>query len=149
MKRGVLLAALALTALATWALWPDPGAPAGASVSERARQGAPAADGLAARVIAGDDLPPEGTRSLFDHLVAQNEQLPYPFEKLVALVQAQDAEGRAPPALLIPDGRSLLKASAHFARPWTRAGRSCPSRSRAPRGSSITAAGCCDEVRST
>ncbi len=112
-----LLAALALAALATWALWPDSGAPGAASVSERARLGAPAADGLAARVIAGDDLPPEGTRSLFDHLVAQNEQLPYPFEKLVALVQAQDAEGRPSPALLIPLGRSLLKASAHFERP--------------------------------
>jgi hypothetical protein len=116
-KRGVLLAALALGALAAWTLWPDPGAPAGVSVAERARQGAPAAGGLAGRVIGADDLPPEGTRSLFDHLIAQNEQLPYPFAKLVALVQAQDPDGRAPVALLIPLGRSLLKASAHFARP--------------------------------
>jgi len=117
-KRGVLLlAALALAALATWALWPEPGAPAGASLSERARQGAPAAGGLAGKIIGAEDLPPEGTRSLFDHLIAQNEQLPYPFEKLIALIQAQDADGRAPVALQIPLGRSLLKASAHFERP--------------------------------
>jgi mono/diheme cytochrome c family protein len=110
-------ATLVVAVLVTWALWPDPGAPPGASVAERARQGAPAAGGLAAKVIADDDLPPAGTRSLFDHLIAQNEQLPYPFEKLVALIQAQDPAGRAPVALLIPKGRSLLKASAHFARP--------------------------------
>jgi mono/diheme cytochrome c family protein len=106
-----------VAALLAWGLWPDASGPAGPSVSERARQGAAPPDALSARVIAAGDLPPEGTRSLFDHLIAQNEQLPYPFEKLVALVQAQDAEGRAPLALLIPRGRSLLKASAHFERP--------------------------------
>jgi len=115
-KRGYLLAALALGALAAWVLWPQSGGPAGPSISERARQPA-APSGLAAQVIPADDLPPEGTRSLFDHLVAQNEVLPFPFEKLVALIRAQDAENRAPVALLIPRGRSLLKASADFARP--------------------------------
>ena len=45
--------------------------------------GAPA-DSLSARVIAQGDLPAPGTRSLFDHLLAQNDGLPYPFEKLVA-----------------------------------------------------------------
>jgi len=116
MRKWAAFLALGVLGLVAWALWPqhDAGAP---SVSERARPGAPAAGGLAARVIAADDLPPEGTRSLFDHLIAQNEQLPFPFEKLVALVQAQDPDGRAPVALQIPLGRSLLKASAHFARP--------------------------------
>lgn len=90
--------------------------PAGASISERARQ-AGAAGPVSGKVISTGDLPPEGTRSLFDHLIAQNEQLPYPFEKLVALVQAQDPAGKPPLALLIPRGRSLLKAQADFDRP--------------------------------
>lgn len=109
--------ALLLGALAAWALWPQAAVTGGPSISERAQHSAVPLDALSAKVIPGDDLPPGGTRSLFDHLVAQNEQLPYPFEKLVALVQAQDPAGRAPVALLIPKGRSLLKASAHFARP--------------------------------
>jgi mono/diheme cytochrome c family protein len=115
-KRFLFASLAALAALLTWTFWPhgDGGAP---SVSARAQHGAAPADSLSARVISSEDLPPEGTRSLFDHLIAQNEQLPYPFEKLVALVRAQDAEGRAPVALLIPRGRSLLKASAHFERP--------------------------------
>ncbi|MGQ0586918.1 MAG: hypothetical protein ACT4PK_06930 [Gammaproteobacteria bacterium] len=116
MKLRVLLASFAIAAGLAWFLLPDKG-PAGPSVAERARQGAATGEALSSKVIPGDDLPPEGTRSLFDHLIAQNESLPFPFEKLVALVQAQDPEGRAPVALLIPQGRSLLKASAHFARP--------------------------------
>jgi mono/diheme cytochrome c family protein len=72
---------------------------------------------LSARLIASEDLPPAGTRSLFDHLVAQNESLPYPFEKLVAMLQKQDPEGRAPVTLMIPQGRSLLKAQADFHHP--------------------------------
>ncbi|MGH8441371.1 MAG: hypothetical protein ACRETF_00520 [Nevskiaceae bacterium] len=114
MKRGILLATVALAALAAWTLWPQQAA--GPSVSARSTQASGAA-GLHAKVVSGDDLPPAGTRSLFDHLIAQNESLPFPFEKLVALVQAQDPAGRAPLALLIPQGRSLLKASAHFVRP--------------------------------
>lgn len=121
MKKGVrpifLLVALALGALAAWLLWPQPQDAGGPSISARAGRGAAAAAGLSSKVIAGDDLPPAGTRSLFDHLIAQNEQLPYPFEKLLALIQAQDPAGRAPVTLLIPLGRSLLKASAHFERP--------------------------------
>jgi len=74
-------------------------------------------DSPSRRVIARDDLPPEGTRSLFDHLLAGNGGLPYPFEKLVDLVARYDAEARRPPAVLIPDGRSLLKAQATVAKP--------------------------------
>ena len=42
---------------------------------------------------------------------------PVPFDKLVAMIQAQDPDGRAPVALMIPRGRSLLKAQADFHRP--------------------------------
>ncbi len=120
MKKGVRpifwVAALLAGALVAWLSWPEP-AGQGPSVSERARHGAARPGVLSSQVIPGEDLPPEGTRSVFDHLIAQNEQLPYPFARLVALVGAQDPEGRAPLVLLIPQGRSLLKASAHFARP--------------------------------
>lgn len=117
MRPLFLVFALLLGALAAWALWPQAAVTGGPSISERARHSAVPPDALSAKIIPGGDLPPGGTRSLFDHLIAQNEQLPYPFEKLVALIQAQDPHGRAPLALLIPKGRSLLKASAHFARP--------------------------------
>jgi mono/diheme cytochrome c family protein len=117
MKRFLLLPAVVALALAAWALWPQAAVTGGPSISERAQHSAVPLDALSAQVIPGEDLPPGGTRSLFDHLIAQHEQLPYPFEKLVALIQAQDPEGRAPVALLIPKGRSLLKASAHFERP--------------------------------
>lgn len=72
---------------------------------------------LSAALISGDDLPPEGTRSLFDHVIAQNEALPYPFPKLLELLQRGDPQGAAPLTLLIPQGRSLLKAQADFAHP--------------------------------
>ena len=90
--------------------------PAGPSISELAKNtGAPPE--LSAKIISSQDLPPGGTRSLFDHLVANNESLPYPFEKLVAIVRAQDPAGAAPVMLLIPRGRSLLKAQANFEKP--------------------------------
>lgn len=88
----------------------------GTRISERAEQMA-VTEGLHARVVSKADLPPEGTRSLFDHLIAQNDGLPYPFEKLLALVQAQDVAAQPPLALMIPLGRSLLKAQADFAHP--------------------------------
>ena len=72
---------------------------------------------VSAAAIPQTDLPPPGTRSLFDHLLAQNDGLPYPFEDLVALLQRYDADGRPPVQLLIPEGRSLLKAQADFALP--------------------------------
>ncbi|MFA5938323.1 MAG: hypothetical protein WC809_03115 [Sinimarinibacterium sp.] len=74
-------------------------------------------DRLSARLIPNTDLPPEGTRSLFDHLVAQNDGLPYPFEALVEMIQKRAPSGSAPVALAIPFGRSLLKAQADFAHP--------------------------------
>lgn len=64
------------------------------------------------RVIPNTDLPPEGTRSLFDHLIAQNDGLPYPYSEVIEMLTKLDPEGSAPLSLLIPDGRSLLKGQA-------------------------------------
>lgn len=115
--KGRWLALLVLAALAGTAavLWPRGGG--GPGVTELARSNPPAAASLSTKLISSEDLPPQGTRSLFDHLVAQNDGLPYPFEKLVELIQRQDPEGKAPLVLMIPDGRSLLKASANHAHP--------------------------------
>ncbi len=110
------VAPLAFAALAVWIMWPEDGGPAGPSISERVKL-IGATPGLAAKIISDEDLPPEGTRSLFDHLIAQNEQLPYPFEKLVALISAQNPESQPPVSLMIPLGRSLLKAQADFEHP--------------------------------
>lgn len=67
-------------------------------------------------IIPETDLPPEGTRSLFDHIIAQNGVLPYPYEKLVNLIQALGPETE-PIGLLIPHGRSLLKGQADNSHP--------------------------------
>ncbi len=120
MKRWAAMLALAGTAAgAWWLLWPR--APAEAqSVEHRAAQldrSTEATPRLSAQVISNADLPPEGTRSLFDHLIAQNDGLPYPFEKLVALLTAQSPDGQPPVTVFIPFGRSLLKAQADFAHP--------------------------------
>ncbi len=94
------------------------GRESGIDIATRAAQAAPdATAALSAQVIASDDLPPEGTRSLFDHLVAQNDGLPYPFEKLVELIERQDPQGEKVVAVMLPLGRSLLKAQADFQHP--------------------------------
>lgn len=67
---------------------------------------------LHSRLIPDTDLPPAGTRSLFDHLIAQNDGLPYPFAEMIELLENQHPQGKAPLSLLIPDGRSLLKGQA-------------------------------------
>ena len=110
---------LVAAAIVAWLLRPsEPAHPAGPSIFERAEQTARSDTGtLSARVIPGGDLPPAGTRSLFDHLVAQNDALPYPFEKLVELIRAQAPPDQPPVALMIPLGRSLLKAQADFQHP--------------------------------
>ncbi len=89
------------------------------SVTERAAQPDSSFDpaSLSYKAIPPTDRPPEGTRSLFDHLIKENGSLPYPFEALVKLIASYDAEGRAPIMVLIPDGRSLLKGQADFRRP--------------------------------
>ena len=113
-----LFAALALVvALGAWRLLGQTGT-GSVSVIDRAQQPAPPqAARLSDSVLSSEDLPPPGTRSLFDHLVAQNDGLPYPFDQLVEMIRQQDPEGAAPVALTIPQGRSLLKGQADFHHP--------------------------------
>jgi hypothetical protein len=114
-----LLSLVIVAALAAggwyWLKSPQQGGPDISAAAKLSTANDPQA--LSTKLISSDDLPPEGTRSLFDHLLAQNEVLPYPFEKLVALLQKQDADGQPPLALMIPQGRSLLKAQADFQHP--------------------------------
>ena len=74
-------------------------------------------DSLSAQVIPNTDLPPPGTRSLFDQLVAQNGALPYPFDSIVDWIASLDAQGARPTTVLIPHGRSLQKGRSSFADP--------------------------------
>ncbi|MFP5307467.1 MAG: hypothetical protein ACLGI7_16800, partial [Gammaproteobacteria bacterium] len=107
---GLLLLAAAIVIV--WMAGLDRGDTDGASVIERAAQTANVGGSFS-----NADLPPDGTRSLFDHLVAQNDGLPYPFEALVAMLGDYAPAGSAPVQLMIPLGRSLLKAQADFHRP--------------------------------
>lgn len=72
---------------------------------------------ISKQVLTQQDLPPEGTRSLFDHFAAQNNGVPYPFSKLVEALTAMHPEGKPPVVVMIPDGRSLLKGQANFEKP--------------------------------
>lgn len=119
MKRALLVGGtLALAGAGLWWLSTATGPDAAPSIRERAATAStPAAGMLSTRVISGEDLPPEGTRSLFDHLIAQNDGLPYPFEKLVELIERQSPEGQKPVTVFLPLGRSLLKAQADFEHP--------------------------------
>lgn len=67
--------------------------------------------------VSDEDLPPEGTRSLFDHLIKENGSLPYPFQSLLDLVASQDKDATQPVTVMIPNGRSLLKGQANFKHP--------------------------------
>lgn len=86
-------------------------------ITALAKQSSNARNLLSDKIIPNTDLPPDGTRSLFDHLVAQNDGLPYPFAKLIALLREQNPAGLDPVTLLIPNGRSLLKGQADNAHP--------------------------------
>ncbi len=93
-------------------------APTGPSLTELATtQSDVSSDAVSIKAIPPTDLPPEGSRSLFDHIIKENGALPYPFEQLIDLVASYDAGERAPLTLLIPDGRSLLKGQADFVQP--------------------------------
>ncbi len=119
MKRLILLPG-GLLAIALLALVLLPGEPEpGSGIEQLAEQGEArrSASGVHAQVIGQADLPPEGTRSLFDHLIRENGALPYPFENLIEMLASYDEQGRQPRNLLIPDGRSLLKGQASFRRP--------------------------------
>lgn len=105
--RAFVAAALAAGLLAAC------GSDEGSGITRLAKQpGAVAADALSAKLIPSEDLPPDGTRSLFDHLIAANGQIPYPFPRLVELIRKNDPEAAAPLTLLVPHGRSLLKGLA-------------------------------------
>jgi hypothetical protein len=125
--RRLALSLLVLAALVAGVYGWSQAQRAGPAIAELA-QHAPVTDPAAtsSRVLSRADLPPvvvgadgvaRGTRSLFDHLVAQADGVPWPFEKLVALLGQQDPSGAAPLSLLIPDGRSLLKGQADYAHP--------------------------------
>ena len=72
---------------------------------------------LSQRLIAQDDLPPSGSRSLFDHHIEHLGELPYPFEKLLDSFTALDRWKQGSVRLLIPDGRSLAKGHTDFKQP--------------------------------
>lgn len=74
-------------------------------------------DSLHARIIPESDLPPEGSRSLLDYWLAEQGGIPFPFSRFVEALAAEDIRGRDPLMVLIPDGRSLLKAQADFTAP--------------------------------
>lgn len=116
MKRLLALVAALALAAGGWGVWRSMSNEAPA-ISSLARSSGSALGPVSAKLIPQDDLPPSGTRSLFDHLLAQNDGLPYPFEKLVTLVQRQAPEDAQPLAVMIPLGRSLLKGSADFEHP--------------------------------
>lgn len=92
--------------------------PSGPSVTQLATvKGVTDPDALSTQLISAEDLPPEGTRSLFDHVVSQANGVPYPFEKLVETIQKLDSSGQAPVVVMLPQGRSLLKAQANDSHP--------------------------------
>ena len=104
-----------LIAITAWMLLRQPASTA--SITELAKTAPLHGQTLSERLIPETDLPPAGTRSLFDHFIVQNDGLPYPFSKLIALLQKQHPEGQMPVSLLIPHGRSLLKGQADDAHP--------------------------------
>lgn len=127
MPRLALLLLVLATALAAGVYGWSQARSSGPAIAELAKH-VPVTDPAAtsSRVLSRADLPPvvvgddgvaRDTRSLFDHLAVQADGVPWPFEKLVALLGQQDPSGAAPLSLLIPDGRSLLKGQADYAHP--------------------------------
>ena len=117
MNRVVIVGAVIVVATAAYAAIMMSSTQNSPPITTLAKQSANARDQLSDKVIPDTDLPPPGTRSLFDHMVAQNDGLPYPFAKLIALLREQNPAGVDPVALLIPNGRSLLKGQADNAHP--------------------------------
>jgi hypothetical protein len=86
-------------------------------IDELAKSATPTTAYLSNKIIPDSDLPPSGTRSLFDHIIAQNDGMPYPFSKMIKLLKDQNPSGAEPIKLLIGSGRSLLKGSHDNAHP--------------------------------
>lgn len=72
---------------------------------------------ISKKALSQEDLPPEGTRSLFDHFAAQNNGVPYPFSALIEALTAMHPDNKSPVIVMIPDGRSLLKGQANNEKP--------------------------------
>lgn len=88
------------------------------SVTELASQRPDASFGPLYRSHIGDaDLPPGESRSLLDLWLAEQGAIPFPFDQFLQALAREDRESRLPRTVLIPDGRSLLKADADFERP--------------------------------
>ena len=117
MNRAAIVIAVIVVASAGYAAVMMSSEPSSPPITLLAKQSVAATKALSDKVIPDTDLPPPGTRSLFDHIVAQNDVLPYPFEKLIALLREQNPTGLNPVTLLIPNGRSLLKGQADNANP--------------------------------
>lgn len=63
------------------------------------------------------DLPPKGTRSLFDRLVLSRGPVPFPFSDLTALLRGYSEDDAPLVSLFVPDGRSLVRAKGDFHHP--------------------------------
>lgn len=63
------------------------------------------------------DLPPPGTRSLFDRLVVSKGPVPFPFADLLALLGSYSNDKAPLVTLMVPDGRSLVRAKGDFKHP--------------------------------
>ena len=119
--KSIAFASLAIAAAVAGVLFfTGEGQPAStASVTElaKAADAASAQAGLSKTVLADTDLPPEGTRSLFDHIATQHGGVPYPFSKLVETVRKLNPDGADPVIVMLPHGRSLLKGQSDDVRP--------------------------------
>lgn len=124
MRKSVWLGGAVLAGVAVWSLvrWVSPDEPisqTNIAALAKANAGALINEKLAVsrKVLSNENLPPEGTRSLFDHIAAENNGVPYPFPKLVEALQKMSPDGSAPIAVMLPHGRSLLKGLADDAHP--------------------------------
>ena len=76
MNRVVAVAAVIVLATVGYAAMMLSSTQSSPPITALAKQSANAKSHLSDKIIPDTDLPPPGTRSLFDHLVAQNDGLP-------------------------------------------------------------------------
>lgn len=117
MRRALMIIALLAAGTMAWWLWPAAPQTEPDIFARTEAEAQVLRRSLTREVISEDDLPPEGTRSLFDHLMAQADGVPWPFERLLDHLARSHPEGAAPLSLMIPFGRSLLKGQADFKLP--------------------------------
>lgn len=108
--------ALVIAALGYW-LYSDSEATQNLDVRAKNLQPLAADDAASLNLISREDLPPEGTRSLIDFIMAENNGIPYPFEKMVEVLASYDKNGKNPTTLMVPFSRSLLKGESNLAQP--------------------------------